>query len=952
MAEVFLLLLIAALIQPARGAFVHPGLLHTQSDLDRMKAKVAANARPWSDSWNRLIANSHASLGYAPNPPGVLIRGSSPVGPENYSRAYNDAAAAYATALRYWITGDTNYANKSVQILNAWSSTCTNLTGDSNQSLAAGLYGYQFANAAELMRGYSGWGSSNFVQFQKFMTNVFYPRNKDFLNRHHDTCITHYWANWDLCNLASALAIGVLCDDTNIYHHAINYFLTSQGNGASAQAVYFVHPGHLGQWQESGRDQGHNCLGPALLGALCEMAWNQGLDLYGYDNNRFLAGAEYVARYNLFNRVPYITYNNCEGEIQPGISPAGRGDIRPAWELIYNHYVNRKGLAAPYVAQYAALLRPEGGGGNYGPNSGGYDQLGYGTLTATLDPISSGAIPSGLTVAVVGRRAVLSWWGSAYATSYNIKRATNSGGPYTPLANGVTINCVTNFGLVKGVTYHYVVSAVGPNGESAHSAEISASANDRLAGTIIGSPGSYQGLGATIVNVFDDGLRNFYDAANGSGDWAGLDLGEGHVINQVRYCPRSGFASRMVGGTFQGANVADFSNGVVTLFTIATAPPSGVLTSQAINNPGAFRYVRYRGPTGGSCNVAEVQFHGMASAPAAPAAPTGLTATATNGQVALSWTTPATATSLNVKRATNSGGPYTTIAPGVTITSHTDTTAAYGVTYYYVVSASNDLSESTNSLEASATLYINLAPTLIPGGAGWRYFDKTNDLGASWRSNSFSDVTWSNGAARLGYGSDGEVTKVASNRQWTTYFRRQFYVPNPTNVTALNARLTRDDAAVIYLNGAEVWRDTNITSGTITSTTPALVALGGADETNWLTLNLQPSTLDLLLPGWNLLAAEVHNQSLTSSDLGFDFELAGEAVLNAPPALTITDRGDTLDLAGPAEAGYFVLYSASNLTPPVLWTYATNTPVLSNGVWNLNLPAASDGIRFFRLQAE
>jgi hypothetical protein len=51
--------------------------------------------------------------------------------------------------------------------------------------------------------------------------------------------------------------------------------------------------------------------------------------------------------------------------------------------MIYNHYVKRRGMSAPYVAAMAAKARVEGGGGDYGPNSGGYDQLGFGTLTAT-----------------------------------------------------------------------------------------------------------------------------------------------------------------------------------------------------------------------------------------------------------------------------------------------------------------------------------------------------------------------------------------------------------------------------------------------------------------------------------------------------------------------------------------------------------------------------------------
>ena len=124
------------------------------------------------------------------------------------------------------------------------------------------------------------------------------------------------------------------------------------------------------------------------------MAWNQGIDLYGYDNNRFLAGAEYVAKANLkqadgtFYTVPFVTYQNSAGVTQTQFSTGGRGDALggPCWALVANHYINRKGLAAPYTKRAAELVAPEGGGGNYGPNSGGFDQLGYGTLTCTLDP--------------------------------------------------------------------------------------------------------------------------------------------------------------------------------------------------------------------------------------------------------------------------------------------------------------------------------------------------------------------------------------------------------------------------------------------------------------------------------------------------------------------------------------------------------------------------------------
>jgi hypothetical protein len=426
--------------QPAKAqAFVHPGLLHRQEDFDRMKAKVNAGAQPWKSGWDVLVANGHSQLTYTPAPVVTLIRGTTSAGSENYSRAMNDAAAAYQTALRWKISGDSAYANKSIQILNAWASTCTGIDGDSNQSLAAGLYGYQFANAAEIMRTYSGWSVTDFTKFKDFMVNVFYAKNNDFLVRHHGTCDTHYWANWDLCNMASVMAIGVLCDDRTKYNQALDYFKNGLGNGNINRAVYYLHSATMGQGQESGRDQGHATLNVSLLGVICEQAWNQGDDLYAYGSKRVLAGCEYTASYNLGNTVPYTTYSNCDGVTQTVISDVGRGNVRPAWELIYNHYTMRMGLSVPYSAQWASQVRPEGGGGNYGTTSGGFDQLGFGTLTCTLD---AAPLPNG-TYRIVNRKSgkVMDVSGASTADKANVQQWTSNGGTnqqwtLTSLGNG------------------------------------------------------------------------------------------------------------------------------------------------------------------------------------------------------------------------------------------------------------------------------------------------------------------------------------------------------------------------------------------------------------------------------------------------------------------------------------------------------------------------------------
>ncbi|WP_423127203.1 alginate lyase family protein [Gaoshiqia sp. Z1-71] len=388
----------------ANKTFVHPGLLHTASDFARMKAKVDAGIEPWVSGWNKLTANSHASLLYNPAPTVKLIRGgSSAEEPEadNYSRAMNDAAAAYQCAIRWKVSGDEAYADKAVEILNAWAAVCERISGNSNVALAAGIYGYQFANAAEILRGYQGWAEADFSTFKQWMLDVFYSVSYSFLETHWGTCNSHYWANWDLANLASVMSIGVLCDRVDIYTYAIDYLMSGAGNGNIKKAINFIHPKsgnddiELGQLQESGRDQGHSLLCIGLLGVVCQTGYNQGEDLYAYSDNRVLKGAEYAAKYNFANlSVPFTEYTRnykdawsvCGGvETHTAISDIGKGGMRPIWEILYNHYVVKRGIKARYVTMTTQKHRVEGGGGDYGPNSGGFDSLGFGTLLFSLE---------------------------------------------------------------------------------------------------------------------------------------------------------------------------------------------------------------------------------------------------------------------------------------------------------------------------------------------------------------------------------------------------------------------------------------------------------------------------------------------------------------------------------------------------------------------------------------
>ena len=257
-------------------------------------------------------------------------------------------------------------------------------------------------------------------------------------------------------------------------------------------------------------------------------------------------------------------------------------------------------------------------------------------------------------------------------------------------------------------------------------------------------------------------------------------------------------------------------------------------------------------------------------------------------------------------------------------------------------------SDLSFDLELLASLRPPAPVTLIANGAPWRYLDNGVNLGVSWRSNGFSDSAWKTGVGKLGFGGDGEVTllnrtNASGSTNLTFYFRNQFYVPNPLAVQSLIARMIRDDGVVVYLNGAEVWRD-SMPAGTIDFSTLASATIGGADETAWLTNTLSPSAL---IAGWNVLATELHQATTSSSDAGFHLELTAAISLPPPSALQI----NASTLSWDEDSPFARIYTATVLTPPIVWTLVTNTPVLLNGRWTIPLPAPATETRFFRLQS-
>jgi hypothetical protein len=532
------------------GVFRHPGLLITDPDFARIRAHIKAGQEPWTGWWNKLCADRFSTLDTRPYPlPGVYRADGSK------NNLYVDIWRAWSLALRWKLSEDTRYADKAVEFLDAWANTLTvvgtvppgsTAHDDHTFIILAGIQGHQLAQIGELLRSYSGWAPESLKRFQDMLLKVFAPISSWFLS---DGRIGSH-ANWDMASMVGAMAIGIFCDQPDLYRLACDCYagnnrgtLRTFGNGSIVHGVYFMHPGHFGQWQESGRDQGHSTLGMSLGGNLLEMAWNQGDDLYGLYNNRFLAAAEYVARSNLLDengkpyQLPFARQDDATRPHQNLWTQVNQSfqHGRNCWETIYNHYVNRMGLAAPNVARMVPLCEAKYGGSS--------DDVWWPTLTHRRPAYAGPMKPaSGLTAHQHGERIVLSWWGSVGATSYVVKRGSRASGPFTYLATVAASEVLTHADKPPKGIWFYQVTALGSAGASAASNVVRIAVpgeprfglplNGRngtdLFGALMSPTGTYQGVQAKLLDGATWGPGRLDDKAIVfDGKKAGLQLPSG-----------------------------------------------------------------------------------------------------------------------------------------------------------------------------------------------------------------------------------------------------------------------------------------------------------------------------------------------------------------------------------------------------------------------------------------
>ena len=367
---------------------------------------------------------------------------------------------------------------------------------------------------------------------------------------------------------------------------------------------------------------------------------------------------------------------------------------------------------------------------------------------------------------------VLNWSDSAGAESYTIKRSTTQGGPYSALKDDeggditTTETTFTDYNVIAGDVYYYVVSASGANGTSYDSMEASTSAGLEspwqdgdvgtvglagnaslikqvftLTGTGSNVGGSADSFHFTSLPITGDGVLVARLASriigNIADDKVGLMIREDTTAGAKNFslfldalykdAPRVTYRGSMNGGT------AGLQDGA-----IVTIPQwmkvervgnvfRGYVSSDAITwtltgeinitmNPtvrfGMFVCSR------DSVALNTSTFDGVTASNGwgyAPDAPSGLNAMSGSGAVGLTWSPVAGAQTYRIKRATIPGGPYTTVGT-TTKSNYTDSNLTNGAIYYYVVSAANSVGESGNSNEVEVTP--SEAPPAAPVGLG------------------------------------------------------------------------------------------------------------------------------------------------------------------------------------------------------------------------------------------
>ncbi len=180
--------------------------------------------------------------------------------------------------------------------------------------------------------------------------------------------------------------------------------------------------------------------------------------------------------------------------------------------------------------------------------------------------------------------------------------------------------------------------------------------------------------------------------------------------------------------------------------------------------------------------------------------------------------------------------------------------------------------------------------TVVSKGSVCRYIVPVAAMDDNWKAISFDDSSWASGPGGVGYGDGDDETTI--QQTLSVYCRYTFELPDPSIVHELLLDVDFDDGFVAYLNGREIGRYHMGDPGTATAWDQpaagfheASLYQGGIPHRVYLPDDLVGS----LVAGSNVLAIEVHNENIHSSDLSSNIYLHagirnGNRYFSDPPA--------------------------------------------------------------------
>jgi hypothetical protein len=380
------------------AGFVHPGVLIGGADLDQLRADIDAGRQPWRDAFQRVRSNGYSSLNYTPSPvPSIQATGScsacqTALAENGWSNIggvehLNDTRAAYSHALMWALTGNQAYANKAIEIMNAWSNTLVEIKFDQPRradggrvfdqgALQAGWGGSLFARAAEIIRHTgAGWSDDDVARFENMLTTIYLPLVRD-------TSTTG--ANWIMTFAEATTAIGVFTNDRAAFDAGITrwrnqiaatIYLTSDGPVPQTPS-----DGYRAEWlpnlwrttsyidglqQETLRDLAHMTMGIGAMANTAEIAYLQGVDLYGEQATRITTGLETNAGFvnQYLDEVARLGGATPPSTWIPNGWPGAAGTFRVinsfyqvGWLVAQHHYTTRAGIDLPQTTRLVQRL--------------------------------------------------------------------------------------------------------------------------------------------------------------------------------------------------------------------------------------------------------------------------------------------------------------------------------------------------------------------------------------------------------------------------------------------------------------------------------------------------------------------------------------------------------------------------------------------------------------------